>query len=157
MSACSECGDTKEPRPCGAKNCPFDKRVQPDEHTAMLLAAISVAAMCNTRESAAKQRIDKSSPYWTAAYGDVVAAVEREMALREKLVDQSAITAWVPVSERLPENTGKYLVVVGANYFITASDYKVWNGERTWEYAYVTHWMPLPSAPAETDSGSTQK
>ncbi len=23
--ACSECGDTKEPRPCGAANCPFDK------------------------------------------------------------------------------------------------------------------------------------
>jgi hypothetical protein len=23
MPACSECGDTKEPRPCGASNCPY--------------------------------------------------------------------------------------------------------------------------------------
>jgi hypothetical protein len=35
MSACSECGDTKEPRPCGAKNCPFDKRGTPRTDAAL--------------------------------------------------------------------------------------------------------------------------
>jgi hypothetical protein len=27
--ACSQCGDTKEPRPCGAANCPFQSHVAP--------------------------------------------------------------------------------------------------------------------------------
>ena len=54
-------------------------------HTAMLLAAISVAAISNTRESAAKNLLPITHPCHTAAYGDVVRAVEREMELREKL------------------------------------------------------------------------
>jgi DNA repair exonuclease SbcCD ATPase subunit len=49
------------------------------------LAAISTAAMCNTRESAKLQRIDRDSPYWTPAYSDVVTTIEREMSLREEL------------------------------------------------------------------------
>jgi hypothetical protein len=55
-----------------------------DEHTAMLLAAISTASIQNTRESA-KERIGKDNPCWTQAYEDVCTAVDREMALRERL------------------------------------------------------------------------
>lgn len=55
----------------------------PDEKTAQLLAAISVASIQNTRESA-KDRIGKDNPYWTDAYGDVCIAVDREMAQRER-------------------------------------------------------------------------
>ena len=51
---------------------------------AMLLAAISTASGQNTRESA-KDRIGRDSPYWTQAYGDVCAAIDRELALRERL------------------------------------------------------------------------
>lgn len=54
------------------------------EREALLLAAISTAAGQNTRESA-KQRIGRDNPYWTPAYEDVCAAVDREMALREQL------------------------------------------------------------------------
>lgn len=49
----------------------------------MLLAAVSVVSLQNTRESL-KRRIDKTHPYWTHAYGDVCAAVDREIALREE-------------------------------------------------------------------------
>lgn len=57
-----------------------EKAVQ--EHHAMKLAAISVACLQNTRSSIA-ERIDASNPYWTVAYGDVCAAVDREIAQRE--------------------------------------------------------------------------
>jgi ribosomal protein L37AE/L43A len=50
----------------------------------MALAACGVAAMCNTRESAAKHRLADDSPYRCASYNDVEKLVEREMALREQ-------------------------------------------------------------------------
>lgn len=56
---------------------------QIDEHTALQLAAISVASIQNTRDTA-KQRIGKDSPYWTQTYEDVCTAVEREMRERER-------------------------------------------------------------------------
>ncbi len=56
-----------------------------DELQALRLAAVSAAALANTRATAAAQRIGRDHPYWTAAYQDVVGAVEREMDLRERL------------------------------------------------------------------------
>ena len=50
----------------------------------MRLAACGVAALMNTPDTAA-QRIGRDNPYWSASYGDVCAAVDREMLLREKL------------------------------------------------------------------------
>jgi len=48
----------------------------------MKLVACGVAAMSNT-ESTRAQRIGRDNPYWSASYGDVCAAVDREIALRE--------------------------------------------------------------------------
>ena len=78
-------------------------------------------------------------------------------------------TRWIPVSERLPENSGTYLVYLGmpdklifGNGVHTAWYY---GGSRTFSFSLntaklcgldssaeirstsVTHWMPLPSAP----------
>ena len=55
------------------------------EKLQMQLAACGVAALSNTRESAAAQRIGPDNQYWSASYGDVCKAVDREMDLREKL------------------------------------------------------------------------
>lgn len=49
----------------------------------MRLVACGVAAMANTRESAAEQRVKKDSPYYCASVQDVHNAVDREMELRE--------------------------------------------------------------------------
>jgi hypothetical protein len=49
------------------------------------LAACTTAALGNTPETVA-QRLDREHPYWSASYGDVCAAVDREMALRDQLV-----------------------------------------------------------------------
>lgn len=48
------------------------------------LAACGVAAMANTPSTVA-QRITRDNPYWSASYGDVCAAVDREMALRAEV------------------------------------------------------------------------
>lgn len=52
-------------------------------HT-MQLAGIMTASMQNT-DSTVKDRIDRSNPYWTQAYEDVCAAVDREMKLRAEV------------------------------------------------------------------------
>ena len=58
-------------------------------------------------------------------------------------------THWIPVTERLPEKTGSYLVYVYGE--VTEMNY--WHGK--WhslgdDYTKaVTHWMPLPEPPKE--------
>lgn len=52
----------------------------------MRLVACGVAAQCNTRESAAQQRVSKDSPYFCASVADVHNAVDREMSQRELAV-----------------------------------------------------------------------
>jgi hypothetical protein len=56
------------------------------EQLQMQLAACGVAAMSNTPETVA-QRITRDNPYWSASYGDVCAAVDREMLLRSQLAE----------------------------------------------------------------------
>lgn len=73
---------------------------------------------------------------------------------------------WIPVTERLPEKNGNYIVTAcdeGCSYgegiwystVVVVAEY--YNGAWTWyegsaEYdleGIVTHWMPLPEAPKE--------
>lgn len=49
----------------------------------MRLAGCGVAAMSNTEKTVA-ERIDRTNPNWSASYGDVCAAVDREMEYRAK-------------------------------------------------------------------------
>lgn len=62
---------------------------------------------------------------------------------------------WIPVSERLPEEGGRYWCYVEEQNSLGKSHYQwncSWNGE-IWGGAMmhgrVTHWMPLPAAPQE--------
>lgn len=58
------------------------------ERLRMQLAACGVAANDNLDQPA--QRIAKSNPNWSAAYGDVCRAVDRETALRIELATERA-------------------------------------------------------------------
>lgn len=49
----------------------------------MRVVGCGVAALCNT-ERTAVDRITSDNPYWSASYGDVCAAVDREMELRKE-------------------------------------------------------------------------
>ena len=46
---------------------------------------------------------------------------------------------WIPVSEKLPEENGGYLITLKGGYVMTA----LWNGNAEY-WSEVTAWMPLP-------------
>ena len=57
---------------------------------------------------------------------------------------------WIPVTERLPEKNGSYLVYI----YGEVTEMNCWHGKwhRLGDYTKaVTHWMPLPSAPKPED------
>ncbi|HDS4235631.1 DUF551 domain-containing protein [Klebsiella pneumoniae] len=63
---------------------------------------------------------------------------------------------WIPVSERLPEDSGRYWCYVEEQNDLGKSHYQwncSWNGDRWWVESegggIVTHWMPLPAGPQE--------
>lgn len=67
---------------------------------------------------------------------------------------------WIPVSERIPEEGGRYWCYVEEQNSLGKSHYQwncSWNGE-IWGgammYGRVTHWMPLPAAPQEVQGES---
>lgn len=60
----------------------LDSAEQEIERLQLQLAACGVAAMCNTQASKEEQHIERDNPYWSASYGDVCRAVDREMGLR---------------------------------------------------------------------------
>lgn len=75
----------------------------------------------------------------------------------EELVGKTDRFRWIPVTERLPEVDGDYLV-----WFYDAKCWKVAEFNKhtakeryVWWFAgidrtkYVTHWMPLPEPPKE--------
>ncbi len=65
---------------------------------------------------------------------------------------------WINVNERLPEDSGSYLVRTvrndtevswyhQADYMMDDNREKQWYAPRTDYEVYVTHWMPLPEPP----------
>ena len=65
---------------------------------------------------------------------------------------------WIPVSERLPEDSGRYWCYVEEQNDLGKSHYQwncSWNGDRWWVESegggIVTYWMPLPAAPQEVN------
>ncbi|WP_437435764.1 DUF551 domain-containing protein [Klebsiella pneumoniae] len=66
------------------------------------------------------------------------------------------IPGWIPVSERMPEDSGRYWCYVEEQNDLGKSHYQwncSWNGDRWWVESegggIVTHWMQLPAAPQE--------
>lgn len=57
-------------------------------------------------------------------------------------------TRWIPVSERLPEKNGKYLVTV-RNGNVYAGVYDAFSGRFQ---CAATAWMPLPKSYTESES-----
>lgn len=65
------------------------------------------------------------------------------------------VSGWIPVSERLPEEGGRYWCYVEEQNSLGKSHYQ-WNcswNKGAWSdkalTGRVTHWMPLPDAPQE--------
>ena len=60
---------------------------------------------------------------------------------------------WIPVSERLPEKDGYYLVYCAEYDGICIIYYEILKTKSKWrtKWKEVTHWMPLPEPPKGTD------
>lgn len=64
---------------------------------------------------------------------------------------------WIPVTERLPDTPGEYMVAYHPCYWDRVSDgievgLDSFRGKTSWakkKYQRVTHWMPLPQPPKE--------
>ena len=70
---------------------------------------------------------------------------------RLNLHRQGKIRHWIPLTERLPEHSGNYLVYsVGGNWKqLSAVEIAFWDDKRfiVQSFFAVTHWMPLPEPP----------
>ena len=69
--------------------------------------------------------------------------VDRIMEL--PATDNNVGDKWIPVTERLPEEDGDYLVYCGEYDGICVLYYKKGKWRSKWKE--VTHWMPLPEPP----------
>lgn len=70
----------------------IERLTQGLENERIRLAACGVVALSNTVGTVA-QRLPRENQHWSASYGDVCSAVDREMDLREKLVARNAEVA----------------------------------------------------------------
>ena len=80
---------------------------------------------------------------------------------RKLIEDAPAVREWIPVSERLPDKDGEYLVrfadkgIFNAEYESKFGSFGywfsiMWDEDADWfPYVGVTHWMPLPEPPKE--------
>lgn len=91
-------------------------------------------------------------------YYDILAdvvEVELDILLSQK---RNSDTEWIPVSERLPEENGKYLVTEYDDLKrINRIDITLWSDSQTISNGFysardVTAWMPLPKPYEESDT-----
>jgi hypothetical protein len=98
----------------------------------------------------AMNSIDKSTGY-TVTLLNEVERQNAEIAMLKRALE------WIPVSERLPEKTGTYLVAYHPCYWDNVEpEIRVgidsFRGKTVWakkKYQRVTHWMLLPEPPKE--------
>lgn len=85
---------------------------------------------------------------------------------RAAMLGAEPVQGWIPCSERMPEEIGRYWCYVEEQNSLGKSHYQwncSWNGDRWWVESEnggrVTHWMPLPAAPQQevTTDNTTQQ
>ena len=99
--------------------------------------------------------------FGTCSDEDMDARLNIQDAISEKIIEVVELPKWIPCEERLPEESGEYLVTYewvgqsGTKYIeveVTPFEHKRWNALRT---ETILAWMPLPEpwegADDETD------
>lgn len=78
---------------------------------------------------------------------------------RQRIAELEQARRWIPVEERLPEVSGKYLIVTDIDpdnvcerfFMAEVKDYQ-WG----YMFAVVTHWQPMPPGP-DSAGGEEEK
>jgi hypothetical protein len=94
-----------------------------------------------------------------AAYGDGITGCTREEFFADFIAGYDVtVQEWIPVTERLPDEKGEYLVAFHPCWWDDVREAKTvvgtdtFRGKTTWakkKFQRVTHWMPLPEPPKE--------
>ncbi|MFC2935974.1 DUF551 domain-containing protein [Klebsiella michiganensis] len=99
------------------------------------------------------EHTDPNTSYYSGVWADVPGKLR--VAMLQAGNSPVIPDTWIPVSEQLPEEGGRYWCYVEEQNSLGKSHYQwncSWNGE-IWGgammYGRVTHWMPLPAAPQE--------
>ena len=92
------------------------------EQLRMQLAACGVVAMENTEKSKSG-RISRDNPYWSASYGDVCAAVDREISMRAKLDNAEVVLKELARDPRNRDQTNVYWLAKEAGEQIRATQH----------------------------------
>jgi hypothetical protein len=79
--------------------------------------------------------------------GSFGARIEDRAALIDAVMSGIPLPEWIPVSERLPEKSGKYLVTV-KNGNVYAGTYDAFSGKFQ---CAATAWRPLPTPYKESE------
>ena len=67
--------------------------------------------------------------------------------------DYLPISGWISVKDRLPEDSGDYMVLNDGRIEIAPYDKEAANTLIDWiEISGVTHWMPLPEPPPKEET-----
>ncbi|MEH5991291.1 DUF551 domain-containing protein [Klebsiella variicola] len=89
---------------------------------------------------------------WNACRAAMLAAAPQSPGSEPSTVQGK----WIPVSERMPEDSGRYWCYVEEQNDLGKSHYQwncSWNGDQWWVESenggIVTHWMPLTASPQE--------
>lgn len=72
-----------------------------------------------------------------------------EDALNARIAELEEKQRWIPVSEKLPEETGLYLVWQDGSFAVgyRVLYYSAGRSYLDFMWSIVTHWMPLPARP----------
>lgn len=74
---------------------------------------------------------------------------EQLAAWLEELAERREADRWIPVTERLPDKNGNYLVLLNNGEMTT----DIFDEEELFMgfWGYMTHWRPLPPKPYESE------
>jgi hypothetical protein len=98
---------------------------------------------------------------------------EEGYKLQKRIAELEEKQRWIPVSERLPETDGQYIGytntgLVGTHWLVDGHFVVTYSCEQNWLTTttsrilestsggdvYVTHWMPLPESPNDTQTST---
>ena len=73
--------------------------------------------------------------------------------LQEQIAEFRSVQEWIPVTERLPEESGMYIITANDGHAQRVSfvqwqkKNRIWNLTGARSYWRVTHWQPMPQPP----------